>query len=100
MSDRKPIFDAVRAAAPDGLFNDPGNVLALDNLLDAFCVPRETTGEWEDLAAPLIERFEGLARLIPGDKVEAYADPGTGGEPWTIGIGSTTDELGLPIAKG
>ncbi|MBA4766073.1 MAG: hypothetical protein H2049_00375 [Porphyrobacter sp.] len=37
---RKPIFDAVRAAAPAGLFNDRGNILALDNLLDAFSVPR------------------------------------------------------------
>jgi hypothetical protein len=37
---RKPIFDAVRAAARPGLFDDPGNVLALDNLLDAFGVPR------------------------------------------------------------
>jgi len=37
---RKPIFDAVRAVAPAGLFNDPGNILALDNLLDAWSVPR------------------------------------------------------------
>lgn len=36
---RKPIFDAVRAASSDKkLFNDPGNVLALDNLLDALHV--------------------------------------------------------------
>ncbi len=41
MSDpRKPIFDAVRAVARPGLFNDKGNILALDNLLDAFNVPR------------------------------------------------------------
>lgn len=40
MDPRKPIFDAVRAVARAGLFNDPGNVLALDNLLDAFNVPR------------------------------------------------------------
>ena len=37
---RKPIFDAVRPLARAGLFNDPGNILALDNLLDAFGVPR------------------------------------------------------------
>lgn len=36
---RKPIFDAVRVAAP-GIFNESGNVLALDNLLDAFGVGR------------------------------------------------------------
>lgn len=97
---RKAIFDAVRAVAPTGLFNDPGNVLALDNLLDAFGVPRETAGDWVELASPLVERFEGLARLIPGGKVEAYPDPGTDGVPWTIGIGSTTDEDGAPIAQG
>lgn len=30
----------------------------------------------------LIRRFEGC-------KLEAYPDPGTGGEPWTIGYGAT-----------
>ena len=33
---RKAIFGAVRAAAPAGLFDDPGNILALDNLLDVL----------------------------------------------------------------
>jgi putative chitinase len=41
MNPRKHIFDAVRLSAPSGLFDDAGNVLALDNLLDAFSVPRE-----------------------------------------------------------
>lgn len=101
MSDpRAAIFEAVRAVARPGVFNEEGSVLALDLLLDSFDVPRADTEDWITLAAPLVERFEGLARLIPGDKVEAYPDPGTGGKPWTIGIGSTTDELGLPIAKG
>lgn len=58
------------------------------------------TPEWIKHAAPLIERFEGMARLIPGDKVEAYPDPATGGKPWTIGIGSTRDEAGKPIEPG
>lgn len=39
-SPRKPVFDAVRAICPPGLFDDPGNVLALDNLLDAFGAAR------------------------------------------------------------
>ena len=55
------------------------------------------TPEWITLAAPLVERFEGMATLIPGGMVKAYPDPGTGGKPWTIGIGSTTDESGNPI---
>lgn len=37
----------------------------------------------------LIKRFEGCARLRTDGRVEAYPDPGTGGEPWTIGWGAT-----------
>ncbi|MFN3515932.1 MAG: lysozyme [Novosphingobium sp.] len=37
----------------------------------------------------LIKRFEGCARLRPDGRFEAYPDPGTGGEPWTIGWGAT-----------
>ncbi|MFN3991270.1 MAG: lysozyme [Erythrobacter sp.] len=36
-----------------------------------------------------MKQFEGFARLLPDGRVEAYPDPGTGGEPWTIGWGST-----------
>lgn len=44
----------------------------------------------------LIKRFEGCARTLPCGHVEAYPDPGTGAEPWTIGWGAT----GPGIAKG
>jgi lysozyme len=37
----------------------------------------------------LIKRFEGCARLRTDGMVVAYPDPGTGGEPWTIGWGAT-----------
>ena len=37
----------------------------------------------------LIKRFEGCARLRRDGLVEAYPDPATGGEPWTIGWGAT-----------
>lgn len=40
-------------------------------------------------AISLIKRWEGC-------KLEAYPDPGTGGDPWTIGYGAT----GQGIAKG
>ncbi len=39
----------------------------------------------------LITRFEGL-------ELVAYADPGTNGEPWTIGVGHTS-AAGLPVVK-
>lgn len=42
-----------------------------------------------DVAVELIKPFEGL-------RLEAYPDPGTGGDPWTIGYGST----GPGIKKG
>ncbi|MFU7527700.1 lysozyme [Qipengyuania sp. ASV99] len=41
----------------------------------------------------LIKRFEGCARLRRDGLVEAYPDPGTGAEPWTIGWGATGPDL-------
>jgi lysozyme len=40
-----------------------------------------------------IARFEGF-------KVEAYPDPATGGEPWTIGVGHTTAAGPPAVHKG
>jgi GH24 family phage-related lysozyme (muramidase) len=37
----------------------------------------------------LIKRFEGCAQLRTDGRVQAYPDPGTGSEPWTIGWGAT-----------
>jgi GH24 family phage-related lysozyme (muramidase) len=37
----------------------------------------------------LVKRFEGCARLRTDGLIEAYPDPGTGAEPWTIGWGAT-----------
>lgn len=37
----------------------------------------------------LIKRFEGCGQLRADGMIEAYPDPGTGGEPWTIGWGAT-----------
>jgi lysozyme len=37
----------------------------------------------------LIKRFEGCARRRSDGLFEAYPDPGTGAEPWTIGWGAT-----------
>ena len=50
----------------------------------------------------LIKRFEGCAQLRADGLIHAYPDPGTGGEPWTIGWGATgRDHVhGGRIAKG
>ena len=37
----------------------------------------------------LIKPFEGYARRLPNGDCVAYPDPATGGDPWTIGYGST-----------
>lgn len=76
---RTAIFDAVRAAARPGLFNDPGNILALDNLLDAFGVARATPAA--PAPAPvaqlgaLSERYESGDKG-PGTVSSGLRDPG------------------------
>lgn len=44
----------------------------------------------------LIKQFEGCARARGDGTFAAYPDPGTGGDPWTIGWGAT----GPGIAPG
>lgn len=44
----------------------------------------------------LINQFEGCARRRSDGRFEAYPDPGTGAEPWTIGWGAT----GMGIQRG
>ena len=108
---RKPIFDAVRRFLGRGFRQSEVDVLeaTLDGVLEeeraaqpgAIDV-RETISvphiRRSEAAAPrqigeagiaLIKAFEGCARLRRDGMVEAYPDPGTGAEPWTIGWGAT-----------
>jgi len=41
----------------------------------------------------LIKPFEGYARRLPDGGCCAYPDPATGGDPWTIGYGSTGRDI-------
>lgn len=41
----------------------------------------------------LIKPFEGYHKKLPNGGCHAYADPGTGAEPWTIGWGSTGKQI-------
>lgn len=55
-----------------------------------------TDGKQDDpvaLALPLIQSFEGC-------RLTAYPDPGTGGDPWTIGWGTTSYANGQPVKPG
>lgn len=47
----------------------------------------------EELAESLIKEFEGCS-------LTAYADPLSGGEPYTVGYGSTRDQNGNPFREG
>lgn len=79
-------------------------LLALMRRLAALpAVPRApSTRNVGAAGVALIKRFEGCARLRGDGTVEAYPDPGTGGEPWTIGWGATgrDDFNGARIGPG
>jgi GH24 family phage-related lysozyme (muramidase) len=45
-------------------------------------------------AEVLIKPFEGYARKLADGGCKAYPDPASGGEPWTIGFGSTGPNIG------
>jgi lysozyme len=47
----------------------------------------------------LIKQFEGCARRRADGRYEAYPDPGTGNDPWTIGWGATGPD-GFAGGKG
>ena len=46
------------------------------------------------IGAQGIMRFEGCAKQRPDGTYAAYPDPGTGGDPWTIGWGATGPGIG------
>ncbi len=41
----------------------------------------------------LIQEFEGYAKKLPDGGCVAYPDPATGGDPWTIGWGTTGPDV-------
>ena len=105
---RKPLFDTLRRLLGRGFRQH--EVDAVDRALDqALGLREETAADDGTPALPLplprprrigpagialIRQFEGLARMRPDGRVEAYPDPGTGGDPWTIGWGATGKGIG------
>lgn len=85
---RTALFDAIRPFAPDKRFTSD-HVAAIDALADKFGMGRVGNGNALIKAADLIRQFEGC-------ELTAYPDPGSGGDPWTIGWGAT----GEGIRKG
>jgi lysozyme len=95
---RKAAFDAARGADDDRSLN--GNeIRVIHAALDAVGWPRAapvgTVGRRIGAdGIALIKRFEGCARRRADGLVEAYPDPGSGGDPWTIGWGATGAGIG------
>jgi len=90
VSNRKPIFDAIRAML--GRSFRQTEVDALDHAFDQ-ARNSEPAHRVSAHGIALIKRFEGCALLRPDGLIEAYPDPGTGAAPWTIGWGATRDGL-------
>ncbi|WP_137681098.1 lysozyme [Aurantiacibacter suaedae] len=88
---RTPIFAAVRHLLARPLIE--ADVRALDSAIDAALelpAPLAVSPQ----GAGLVRRSEGLAKLRPDGMVEAYPDPATGADPWTIGWGATGEGIG------
>lgn len=72
--------------------------------LDALADGGELRSMW--LAAPAakpgvnLEPGLKLIREFEDCRLTSYPDPGTGGEPWTVGWGSTRYPNGTPVRKG
>ena len=96
---RKRLFDTIRTILGRGFSEE--EVRQIDSAADFLpqdCVPGVPHYPKARSVGPegvaLIKRFEGCARVRRDGQVEAYPDPGTGGEPWTIGWGSTGPGIG------
>ena len=92
--ERRAIFDAVRHMLGRGF--DSSEVQALDAAIDRALgqAPAPTA---EHTLSPagiaLIQKWEGCAKRRTDGCFEAYPDPGTGGDPWTIGWGTTGRDI-------
>lgn len=95
---RKAMFAAARAADADGVLT-PNDVAMIDAVLDFMGVPRSAPDEPSDKlevseeGVELVKQFEGCHRVRADGMIEAYPDPGTGGDPWTIGWGATGPDI-------
>lgn len=91
MGDRKPIFEAVRKMLGRG-FSD-AEVKALDAACDAAGMARVHEVMPEPKGRTIGEVGIALIKSFEGCKLTAYPDPATGGDPWTIGWGTTGPDV-------
>lgn len=87
------IDEIMAEKAPDALA-DIAPIWYDDAAVEVIEPPPASQGRTSQLGIDLIKEFEGC-------KLSAYPDPGTGGDPWTIGYGHTGDDVypGLVITQ-
>ena len=80
--------------AQDGVFG-PATLTAVMAALGAPEAPTGHSGRLMPSSAciKLIQEFEGCHKAIGGGRFAAYPDPGSGGDPWTIGWGTTGPDV-------
>ncbi len=90
---RKPIFDAARLILGRGF--RVAEIKTLDAAIDAAldAVVAASTCDIGPTGISLIRKWEGCAKKRDDGLIEAYPDPGSGGDPWTIGWGSTGADI-------
>lgn len=91
---RKPIFDAARRLLRRAITQR--EVEALDAAIDTAFLPDPVPAAARAIGPPgvaLIQKWEGCAKRRADGRFEAYPDPGTGADPWTIGWGSTGPDI-------
>lgn len=94
---RKAVFDLVRRLM--GRSFRQSEVEALDRALNGADFSAQDSVTYgpclrvSSAGMALIKRFEGCARRRPDGLYQAYPDPGTGGDPWTIGWGATGNDV-------
>jgi GH24 family phage-related lysozyme (muramidase) len=91
MNRRTALFEVVKPFTPEGRYT-PEMVKALDALADMMQLPREDAPAGLTASPVAVENI----KAFESSQLKAYPDPGTGGDPWTIGWGAT----GAGIRKG
>lgn len=94
----KRLFDTIRAMLGRPLLQSEVDAINASMKPDAPTEPERNTTPTRISSAgiALIKQFEGCARKRPDGRFDAYPDPGTGGDPWTVGWGAT----GAGIKRG
>ena len=94
--DRKPLFDLIRRLMRRAFL--PSEVAQIDAALDDMVGQADQAGPTISSSAQgiaLVKRFEGCAKKRADGMIEAYPDPASGGDPWTIGWGATGAGIAL-----